>query len=94
MDFWLGLAVIPALLAVGLILWILYSFATWCWEKIHVALLSKVELAKNRVNPFGEDKDPEFLDSANLIRDALLKSPRVRIARGLGWYVLIVRDHK
>lgn len=98
-DYWIGLFSLPAFAAAACIVWALLSSATWAWNKLHVRLLAKVSLPANPVRvrlrgtPAPEPR-PKYEDAANKIRDALLRSPRLYSALGLGWYVVLVRDIK
>lgn len=80
-------------LALGLA-YLLVALARHLWAKTHYALMDSVDIAPNRQNPYrgaAQDK-PEYLDSANKIRDALLESPRMYTVAGLGWRAVIVRE--
>ena len=91
-EFWIGLALIPGLAAAALLLWLLYSLATWAWQNLHAAFLYRVAMEKNPVRVFEDDDRPEYLVQANKFRDAILTSPRLHVFTGLGWQVLFVRD--
>jgi len=92
-EFWLGLLALPVLAVAALVVWVLYGAATKAWAKLHERLLDKVKLQPNKFD-FDEDDKPEYLDSANQIRDALLRSPKFVSFRGLGWYVILIRDSR
>lgn len=84
-------------LALGLA-WLLVSVARHLWAKTHFALMDTVTLSPNRtrIRLKGEPEDvrPEHLESANLIRDALLESPRLFTLAGLGWRLALVRESR
>lgn len=94
-EFWSGLLTLPALIAVALILWALYSVATKAWQKLHVALLFRLDLRPNLAR-WGDEEDrrPKYLESANKLRDVYQHSPRLYVLTGLGWHVAFVRDTK
>jgi hypothetical protein len=98
--FWLGYFTVPLLLLSFLVLWGAYSAASWLWNKLHIAWCAKVTLAKNKARPpflEGTEGPPvkvEYLDAANVIRNALLESPKLYSMQGLGWHILLVRDSK
>ena len=95
-SFWAGLLVIPAIAIVGAVVIVLLALARKAWASIDSAVIARTDLAPNRVNPMrrGPDGRPKYLRSANVVRDALLKSPRLYSARGFGWMVVLVKNGK
>lgn len=88
----IGLATLPALAAALLILWILAGIGRKAWSLVDEAVIRKVELARNKVRVFEQDDNPEYLTSANVLRDALLASPKLYAVRGFGWVLIAVRN--
>lgn len=93
-DYWLGMATIPALLVFAAAVYAAWAGATRLWSKWHIALLNRVDLARNPYRFNAEGDGPEYIESANKVRDALLKSPRFWQIAGFGFILLIVRDWK
>lgn len=89
------LALAALALAVG-VAWLLIALARHLWGTTHYALMGSVKIAKNRarlrLKGGPPDERPEYLESANKFRDALLQAPRMFMVAGLGWRVLFVRD--
>jgi hypothetical protein len=96
--FILGIAVIPALFGLYLAFKTLYALVTHLWWKLHVRLVAKVKLDTNPVRfNFKKEVLPpraKYEVAANKWRDILLAMPRFYAFFGLGWYVIIGRDHK
>jgi hypothetical protein len=98
-EFWVGMALIPTAFVVYLALKTLYALTTKAWYKLHVRLLTKVDMKANPVairfrGTPPEPKRPKYEDSANYMRDALLTSPRFWLFNGLGWFIIVGRDSK
>lgn len=74
--------------------YLLAALARHIWGKTNEAFLQKVDLRRNRINPFEKDDRPEYLEAANAIRDALLESPHLRTFSGLGWMLIAVRNRR
>jgi hypothetical protein len=96
--FWLGYFTVPLLLLGICLVWGAYSIASNLWNKIHVAWCVKVPLAKDKARvdivdgKLEIDSSDSYVTSANLIRDALLESPKLYSMHGLGWRIMLVRD--
>lgn len=81
-------------LALGLT-YLMLRLGGWLNQKIHYHFVETIELEKNRVNPFDEKPvRPEFEDSANRLRDALLISPKLTLIRIFGRIILVARDYE
>jgi hypothetical protein len=97
---WIGLGILPALAAVALLLWLLYSAATWAWSKLHTALIYEVKLKRDpfefrlRGEPQPPAKASDYEESIEKIMNSLRESPHLRTFAGLGWLFIVVRDHK
>lgn len=94
-EFWLGVLTPFIILAAAAVVAGLGALAVKLWALVDATLvLDVVKLRPNRFNPFKKDGRPEYLESANLIRDTLLESPRLYVLNGLGWTIAIVRKHR
>jgi len=100
-DFWIGVAVIPAgLLAVLVIGWLIWaSRRTWShvWSAAHIKLISRIDLQPSPMllNATGDpEKDSPYAHAADVMRAAVLRTPRLYRITGLGWIVFAVRDYK
>lgn len=93
-EFWIGLAVIPALAATFLLLQVLYAVSTWAWRRLHMAMLARIDLAPDPFDLKNPDKGVTHRKAANRVRNALLESPRLFTFHGFGWLILLVRDSK
>lgn len=85
--------------ALGLLFGLVYLLATaghWLWMQAHEKMIQRVKLRINAVsNPYEDaDERPDYEDSANKFRDALLDSPRLYSVAGLGWRIMLVREYK
>lgn len=98
-GYWIGLLAFPVAVLAWLGVRTLYALGTHVWAKWHTAIIQRVRLRPNpvRIQLRGTPAPPpraKYEDSANKIRDALIRSPRALFLFGLGWYVVIGREAK
>lgn len=98
-DYWLGV-LSPFILIAGLsiiagVVYALFRLGDWLNEKTHGHFVEKIEVQKNKADPFKtKPARPEYLDKANQFRDALLRSPKMWLFRAFGFVVITVRDYR
>lgn len=83
-----------ALVVVAVIGYLLLALGRILWNRVDVAMMERITLADNRVNPFVKDTRHPKEDSANKLRDALMESPKLTVLRGFGRVVIIARNTK
>lgn len=97
-EYWLGVLT-PFMLIVGvLLLWLLAAVARRVWVSLHRAFSTTIVVKHNLVEfnelVGGEPRSPkpEYWDSANRLRDALLVNPKLRVWAGFGRLFFVARD--
>ena len=97
-DFIFGLLTIPALIAIGIGLYVLWGHATSLYAKIHVKLLYKIDLKPDPISFEDLDSDgpiqTKYENSIATFVKILRKSPTIRAFYGFGRAVYIVREAK
>ncbi|TDP92340.1 hypothetical protein EDF62_1546 [Leucobacter luti] len=97
-EYWLGVitpfAVLAGLALTGALGYLMFRLGDWLGQQTHYHFVETINLEKNRRNPLEQSDRPEFQDSADKLRDALLVSPKLRMLRAFGRIVLIARDYE
>lgn len=97
-EFWIGLGLIPGLLAAALLFWLTYTLVHRAWRALHVSMVRTVKM---RPNPISWDElstgdksgRPPYIVEANKFRDALAHSPKFFVIHLFGWLVALVREY-
>lgn len=95
-PFWLGVLT-PFAIFIGIaVVGLLAAALIWAWSRIDKSLWYRVDLKKNLAdfdpNGGAPKNQVEYMDAANKIRDALLKSPRFYNLHAFGWVIVFVRN--
>lgn len=82
-EFWLGLLAVPVLTLAAAAAMAAWALASWTWDKLHRAMLRKVEPAET-----AEGRSWQ----AEQITAALRGRHTLRMVNGFGWVFLWARD--
>lgn len=92
-QFWIGVGVFPAAVLIYVALGWLLVASRRVWAKVHDRMMEVINV-QGTLDVFGPDDQNEYEDAAEIIKQGIMKSPKVYTIIGLGWIVAIVRDAK
>lgn len=92
-EFWVGVLVLPAILAAFGALWALWLLINLLNNKVNELLVTKIEVKPYGKNPFREGPHDPYEQSAERLKQAVKRSPKLYMFHALGWRVFVVRDY-